>query len=1212
MSSATNGIPPVTPTTLPSVVGSRSAQVARGDSASGGNMGTFGVKSGLAQMLKGGVIMDVINAEQARIAEEAGACAVMALERVPADIRKEGGVARMSDPKMIKEIVDAVTIPVMAKCRIGHFVEAQILQSIGADYIDESEVLTPADEQHHINKHGFKVPFVCGAKNLGEALRRISEGAAFIRTKGEAGTGNVVEAVRHCRTVNAEIRRASAMGDEELFAYAKEIGAPYHLLKETARLKRLPVVNFAAGGVATPDPAKRARAIVQAVTHYNDPKVLAEVSEDLGAAMVAIRVRTSMIAITAPSPSPPASQTSHESNSHSTTGDSTHEDAVSLSRNTSIVSSTSSDSSSSSLVPPPRPRPIRTYTGPQAKNVPDVLPASPTTPKATQRTFDDYMAGASSSGRSGTPPGANITAQMAHAIAHGVNSLTVPGLLLNGISSSGTSTPTRGSPTPGTSTPNGSRSRQPSSSNTPQNYRFEGVLGEGSYSTVYSATSIVNQQVYAVKVISKRLLHRENKARYATSERAILSKLGSANHPGIIRLYSAFQDTNSLYFAFELAPNGDLFSRIRKLGSFSLEVTRYYAATILDAVAFIHSMNIIHRDLKPENILLDAKMRIKISDFGSAKDKSIAVITTSDSKPIKGSFVGTPEYASPEMLVPPTITTRASDIWAYGCVVYQFIAGRPPFKESTDYLTMKKVQEGIYTFPEGFDEVVETLVRGCLVTDPTRRTTSGQVREHSFFSTIDWDSLWKEDPPPLEHGLVKAPEPREEELRLHWSDLESSEDEMEDLIPRQEVAPSEARFRMPSVDEKPAQQILSTPATEEPEQLGRASLEMTPTTSNHPPNWVQELTLKPRRFSQQSDPSKKRHSRSSDGTVHAADGGNVGAKRRSSSASDSSPRPRRGSPSADGKPNIKVNGQSQGVIAEDDDKDSEIGSGEGTSSVGHSAANGKVPAVNATGSELLVSIGTVASVIDKGTSTQPTELLPLTHGSNAGFEKVRGARGVALVGDKAQTSVKDVWTLSNGQAFLKPLEAVVISSTITTRMRKGILPPMQRRRLLILTTHGRLVCAKELKSVVGTRRVQIDEEFVVYTPRSEALDESTPVEQNSKSSAAVPVSSDSLGQGSNHNSRSPSKRSLRVLPFSSGSSISSALPSRTTNSARTSSGGTSPDSVIAPPTAQVTKVESKGDVAFTVNIGERAIIYTAENTALANQWVQLIKGSMQL
>ncbi|KAG8827926.1 Pyridoxal 5'-phosphate synthase subunit snz1 [Serendipita sp. 411] len=314
MSSATSGIPPVTSAALPPVVGSRSAQVARTDGSTGGNVGTFGVKSGLAQMLKGGVIMDVINAEQARIAEEAGACAVMALERVPADIRKEGGVARMSDPQMIKEIVDAVTIPVMAKCRIGHFVEAQILQSIGVDYIDESEVLTPADEQHHINKHGFRVPFVCGAKNLGEALRRISEGAAFIRTKGEAGTGNVVEAVRHCRTVNAEIRRANAMGEEELFAYAKEIGAPYHLLKETARLKRLPVVNFAAGGVATPadaalmmqlgcdgvfvgsgiflsgDPAKRARAIVQAVTHHNDPKVLADVSENLGAAMVGLTI----------------------------------------------------------------------------------------------------------------------------------------------------------------------------------------------------------------------------------------------------------------------------------------------------------------------------------------------------------------------------------------------------------------------------------------------------------------------------------------------------------------------------------------------------------------------------------------------------------------------------------------------------------------------------------------------------------------------------------------------------------------------------------------------------------------------------------------------------------------------------------------------------------------------------------------------------------
>ncbi|CDO70776.1 hypothetical protein BN946_scf184798.g91 [Trametes cinnabarina] len=283
------------------------------DGASG-SVGTFGVKSGLAQMLKGGVIMDVVNAEQARIAEEAGACAVMALERVPADIRANGGVARMSDPKMIKEIVDAVTIPVMAKVRIGHFVEAQILQAIGIDYIDESEVLTPADDEHHINKHPFKVPFVCGARNLGEALRRISEGAAFIRTKGEAGTGNVVEAVRHQRAVMSEIRKASVMSEEELYAYAKHTQVPYHLLKETARLKHLPVVNFAAGGIATPadaalmmqlgcdgvfvgsgifhsgDPAKRARAIVQAVTHYNNPKILAEISEDLGEAMVGLTI----------------------------------------------------------------------------------------------------------------------------------------------------------------------------------------------------------------------------------------------------------------------------------------------------------------------------------------------------------------------------------------------------------------------------------------------------------------------------------------------------------------------------------------------------------------------------------------------------------------------------------------------------------------------------------------------------------------------------------------------------------------------------------------------------------------------------------------------------------------------------------------------------------------------------------------------------------
>ncbi len=282
----------------------------------GAQTGTFAVKAGLAQMLKGGVIMDVVTAEHARIAEEAGACAVMALERVPADIRKNGGVARMSDPKLIKEIIASVTIPVMAKARIGHFVEAQILEALGVDYIDESEVLTPADEEHHINKHKFSVPFVCGCRNLGEALRRIAEGAAMIRTKGEAGTGNVVEAVRHARAVNGDIRRIQNMDADELFAFAKEIRAPYALVQQTAELGRLPVVNFAAGGVATPadaalmmqlgvdgvfvgsgifksgNPAKRAHAIVQAVTHFNDPKILAEVSEDLGEPMVGINLDT--------------------------------------------------------------------------------------------------------------------------------------------------------------------------------------------------------------------------------------------------------------------------------------------------------------------------------------------------------------------------------------------------------------------------------------------------------------------------------------------------------------------------------------------------------------------------------------------------------------------------------------------------------------------------------------------------------------------------------------------------------------------------------------------------------------------------------------------------------------------------------------------------------------------------------------------------------
>jgi len=314
--STTAVTPPIQTPSIPQGAGGASVPTAPARAAlrEGSNLGTFGVKSGLAQMLKGGVIMDVINPEQARIAEEAGACAVMALERVPADIRAEGGVARMSDPEMIKKIVDAVTIPVMAKVRIGHFVEAQILQAIGVDYIDESEVLTPADDEYHINKHGFKVPFVCGARDLGEALRRISEGAAMIRTKGEAGTGNVIEAVRHQRAVMSQIRKASVMTEEELYVFAKEIQAPFHLLKETARLKHLPVVNFAAGGIATPadaalmmqlgcdgvfvgsgifhsgDPAKRARAIVQAVTHSNNPKILAEVSENLGAAMVGLTI----------------------------------------------------------------------------------------------------------------------------------------------------------------------------------------------------------------------------------------------------------------------------------------------------------------------------------------------------------------------------------------------------------------------------------------------------------------------------------------------------------------------------------------------------------------------------------------------------------------------------------------------------------------------------------------------------------------------------------------------------------------------------------------------------------------------------------------------------------------------------------------------------------------------------------------------------------
>jgi pyridoxal 5'-phosphate synthase pdxS subunit len=278
--------------------------------------GTYRVKKGLAEMLKGGVIMDVTNVEQAKIAEDAGAVAVMALERVPADIRAAGGVARMADPAIIEAIMEAVTIPVMAKVRIGHFVEAQILEALGVDFIDESEVLTPADEEHHVNKWEFKVPFVCGCRNLGEALRRIGEGAAMIRTKGEAGTGNVVEAVRHMRAVMGEIKKIQNMREEELMSLAKELQAPFELVKEVKELGRLPVVNFAAGGIATPadaalmmqlgadgvfvgsgifkseNPPQRAKAIVEAVAHYDEPDILARVSKSIGEPMKGIDVST--------------------------------------------------------------------------------------------------------------------------------------------------------------------------------------------------------------------------------------------------------------------------------------------------------------------------------------------------------------------------------------------------------------------------------------------------------------------------------------------------------------------------------------------------------------------------------------------------------------------------------------------------------------------------------------------------------------------------------------------------------------------------------------------------------------------------------------------------------------------------------------------------------------------------------------------------------
>ena len=278
--------------------------------------GTWTVKTGLAQMLKGGVIMDVTTPEQSKIAEDAGACAVMALERVPADIRAAGGVARMADPEVILAIMEAVSIPVMAKCRIGHFVEAQVLEALGVDFIDESEVLTPADESHHVYKNDFKVPFVCGCRNLGEALRRVGEGAAMIRTKGEAGTGDIVEAVRHMRAVMDDVRKLQGMPFDELMSEAKALGAPFELVQEVHRIGKLPVVNFAAGGVATPsdaalmmqlgadgvfvgsgifkssNPQAVAKAIVQATTHYRDPAIVAEVSKGLGAAMPGLAVRT--------------------------------------------------------------------------------------------------------------------------------------------------------------------------------------------------------------------------------------------------------------------------------------------------------------------------------------------------------------------------------------------------------------------------------------------------------------------------------------------------------------------------------------------------------------------------------------------------------------------------------------------------------------------------------------------------------------------------------------------------------------------------------------------------------------------------------------------------------------------------------------------------------------------------------------------------------
>jgi serine/threonine protein kinase len=492
----------------------------------------------------------------------------------------------------------------------------------------------------------------------------------------------------------------------------------------------------------------------------------------------------------------------------------------------------------------------------------------------------------------------------------------------------------------------------------------------------------------------------------------------------------------------ELAPKGELFSQIRRLGSFNLECTRYYAATVLDAVSFIHSMNIIHRDLKPENILLDANMRIKITDFGSAKDKSIAVITTSGQFQVqimccdtnvnqteqarKGSFVGTPEYASPEMLVPPTITTRASDIWAYGCIVFQCISGRPPFKGSTAYLTMKKIQECDYSFPDDFDPVVRTLVERCLVNNPTIRITSGELRNHPFFSSIDWDTLWKQTPPTLQPGLVIAPEEVEQDLRLDltWT-IDGSENEMEDLRPHAGSI-SKGAHHAHLVAEVTASMSQNLAIHEAQNDSPQTAIQ--PIDGMKAPGSSSDTKKKSRRFSHPSDVEKTPVTAAmiypSDESRHKV--------RRASLNSDLVMRPRRASPSSmDSK--LPINSQRLPEEEEDEDN-SEVGSGESPSStLEHGESSNKSaekgPETRGRDNGLHPTLGhgkglSLSSSMDttlmstSGTSAASRSSGNFNNGtsSSKGFEMVRGGKGVELGTSSGaeSSSTKANWVNTNG------------------------------------------------------------------------------------------------------------------------------------------------------------------------------------------------------